>query len=108
MVRARFVPSYYSCDILNQLQQLRQGTKSVEEYYQESQMGMLRCNLEEDVESAMARFFGRLNREIQDILAHKEFINVTRLFHLAYKAEREVKGHHDSAKSNISRGRKCF
>ena len=71
-------------------------------------MGMLRCNLEEDVESAMARFFGRLNREIQDILAHKEFINVTRLFHLAYKAEREVKGHHDSAKSNIFAGRNFF
>jgi hypothetical protein len=34
-------------------------------------MGMLRCNLEEDVEPAMARFLGGLNREIQDILAYK-------------------------------------
>ena len=57
-MRARFVPSYYARDLLNQLQQLKQGTKSVEEYYQELQMGMLRCNLEEDVEPAMARFFG--------------------------------------------------
>jgi hypothetical protein len=38
----------------------------------------------------MARFLGRLNREIQDILAYKDYANVTCLFHLACKAEREV------------------
>jgi Retrotransposon gag protein len=92
VMRARFVPSYYARDLLNQLQQLKQGTKSVEEYYQELQTGMLRCNLEEDVEPAMARFLGGLNREIQDILAYKEYTNITRLFHLACKAEREVHG----------------
>jgi hypothetical protein len=53
-VRAKFIPSYYAHDILNKLQQLRQDAKSVEEYYQELQMGMLRCNLEEGVEPAMA------------------------------------------------------
>jgi tryptophanyl-tRNA synthetase len=91
-MRARFVPSYYARDLLNQLQQLQQGTKSVEEYYQELQMGMLRCNLKEDVEPAMARFLGRLNQEIQDIVACKEYTNITRLFRLACKAEREVQG----------------
>jgi hypothetical protein len=35
---------------------------------------------------------GGLTREIQDILAYKEHTNVTRLFHLACKAEREVQG----------------
>ena len=87
---ARFVPSYYARDLLHKLQQLRQGSKSVEEYYQELQMGMLRCNLEEQEEPDMARFLGGLNREIQDILAYKEYNNVTYLFHLACKAEREV------------------
>jgi hypothetical protein len=105
VMRARFVPSYYARDLLNQLQQLKQGTKSVEEYYQELQMGMLRCNLEEDVEPAMARFLGGLNREIQDILAYKEYTNITRLFHLACKAEREVQGRRASIKTNNSAGR---
>ena len=105
IMRARFVPSYYARDLLNQLQQLKQGTKSVEEYYQELQMGMLRCNLEEDVEPAMARFLGGLNREIQDILAYKEYTNITRLFHLACKAEREVQGRRASTRTNISAGR---
>jgi hypothetical protein len=73
---ARFVPSYYARDMLNKLQQLRQGTKSVEEYYQELQMGMLRYNI---------------NREIQDILAYKDYANITRLFDLACKAERKCR-----------------
>jgi hypothetical protein len=33
MMRARFVPSYYARDLINKLQQLKQGAKSVEEYY---------------------------------------------------------------------------
>jgi hypothetical protein len=57
VMRARFVPSYYARDMLNKLQQLRQGTKSVEEYYQELQMGMLRCNIEEGEESLWLDFW---------------------------------------------------
>jgi hypothetical protein len=72
IMQARFVPFYYVRDLLNRLQQLRQTTKSVEEYYQELQMGMLCCNIEEDKEPAMARFLGGLNHEIQDILSYKE------------------------------------
>jgi hypothetical protein len=87
------------------LQQLRQGTKSVEEYYQELQMGMLRCNIEEDEEPAMARLTGGLNREIQDILAYKEYNNITCLFHLACKAETEVQGRHASVRTNFSAGK---
>jgi hypothetical protein len=34
VIRARFDPSYYAHDLINKLQQLKQGTKSVEEYYQ--------------------------------------------------------------------------
>ena len=91
-MRARFVPSYYARDLLHKLQQLRQGSKSIEEYYQELQMGMLRCGLEENEVGAIARFFGGLNLEIQDILAYKKYNFVNRLFLLAYKAEREVQG----------------
>ena len=105
VMRARFVPSYYARDLLNRLQQLRQGAKSVEEYYQELQMGLLRCNLEETEDAAMARFLGGLNREIYDIVDYKDYTNMTRLFHLACKAEREVQGRRASAKANFSAGK---
>ena len=104
IMRARFVPSYHARDLLHKLQLLRQGNKSVEEYYQELQTGMLRCGLVENEDAAMARFMGGLNREIQDILAYKEYNLITRLFHLACKAEREVQGRRASTRTNISAG----
>jgi hypothetical protein len=105
VMRARFAPSYYARDLINKLQQLKQGAKSVEEYYQELQIAMLRCNLEEREDAAMARFFAGLGHEIQDILEYKDYANITHLFHFACKAEREVQGHHTSAKTNFSIGR---
>jgi hypothetical protein len=102
VMRARFVPSYYARDLINKLQQLKQGARTVEEYYQELQIDMLHCNLEEREDAAMAQFFAGLNREIQDILDYKDYLNITRLFHFACKAEREVQSHHTSAKTNFS------
>jgi hypothetical protein len=91
-MRARFVPYYYAHDLINKLQQLKQGAKSVEKYYQELQIGMLRCNLEEREDAAMARFVAGLNHEIQNILEYKDYANITRLFHFNCKAEMEVQG----------------
>ena len=104
-MRARFVPSYHARDLLHRLQQFRQGNKSVEEYYQELQTSMLHCGLVETEDAAMARFVGGLNREIQDILAYKEYNSIDRLFHLACKAEREVQGCRASTRTNFSAGR---
>ena len=59
-MRSRFVPSTYKRDMRKKLQRLNQGNKSVEEYYQELQIGMLRCEVVEDEEDKMARFFGGL------------------------------------------------
>jgi hypothetical protein len=101
VIRARFVPSYYARDLINKLQQLKQGARSVEEYYQELQIGILRCNLEESEDAAMARFVAGLNHEIQDILEYKDYTNITHLFHFACKAKREVRDCHASAKTNF-------
>jgi hypothetical protein len=105
VMRARFVPSYYARDLINKPQQLKQGAKSVEEYYQELQIGMLRCNLEEREDASLSQFFADLNHEIQDILEYKDYGNITHLFHFACKAKREVQGRHASAKTNFSIGR---
>ena len=84
---------------------LRQGKNSVEEYYQELQTGMIRCGIVEENEAMLARFLGGLNREIQTILDYKEYTNITRLFHLACKAEREVQDRQALARTNFSAGR---
>ena len=87
------------------MQRLRQGKNSVEEYYQELQTGMIRCGIVEENEAMLARFLGGLNREIQTILDYKEYTNITRLFHLACKAEREVQDRQALARTNFSAGR---
>ena len=53
----------------------------------------------------LARFMGGLNREIQTILEYKEYANITRLFHLACKVEREVQDRQELARTNFSVGR---
>jgi hypothetical protein len=104
-MRHKFAPSYYACDFLNKLQRLKQGTHIVEEYYRELQIGMLRCGLVENNDAAMARFLGGLNHEIQDVLDYKEYNNITRLFHLACKAGREVQRRHARTQADSSAGR---
>jgi hypothetical protein len=50
-------------------------------------------------------FFGGLNKEIQHILYYKEYNTITRLFHLACKAELEVQDHQTPwRRANISAG----
>ena len=89
-MRTRWVPPYYHRELLQKLQRLRQGKNYVEEYCQELQTVMIRCGIVEENESMLACFMGGLNREIRTILEYKEYTNITHLFHLAYKAEREV------------------
>jgi hypothetical protein len=89
-MHTHFVPPYYQCVLLKKLAHLEQYKNSVQEYYQELQMGMIRCGIVEDNEAILARFFIGLNKEIQHILDYKEYNTITHLFHLACKAEHEV------------------
>jgi hypothetical protein len=105
-MRTRFVPPHYQRDLLKKLSRLEQGKNSVEDYYQELQTGMIRCGIVEDNEAMLARFFGGLNKEIQHILDYKEYNTITRLFHLACKAEREVQDRQPPwRRANVSAGR---
>ena len=67
VMRARFVPTYYNRDLFKKLQLLKQGTKSVEEYYKEMEIAMIRANVTEDEEQTMARFLNGLNHPIKKI-----------------------------------------
>jgi hypothetical protein len=62
------VPSSYQRDLHNRLQNLRQGTKSVDDYYKEMELLLIRSGVREDPESKMARFFHDLNAKFQDLL----------------------------------------
>ncbi|XP_071933100.1 uncharacterized protein [Coffea arabica] len=58
-MRKRFVPSYYNRDLHSRLQTLTQGNMSVEDYYTEIEIAMMRANIQEDGEATMARRFDK-------------------------------------------------
>jgi hypothetical protein len=66
---------------------------------------MIRCGLFEQDDATMACFRGGLNREIQDILDYKEYVDMTTLFEYACKAEHEVQGCRSRTYTNSFAGR---
>ena len=61
VLRERFVPSYYGRDLHNKLQILIQGNKSVDEYYKEMEISLIRDQIEKSQEATMAMFLHGLN-----------------------------------------------
>ena len=51
---------------------------------------MLRCDIIEGEEAAMACFYGGLRCEIQHIVNYKDYNNVSRLFQLTCLADKEL------------------
>ena len=87
----RFVPTYYYRELYNKLQKLRQGNRSVEEYYKEMEVAMARANIEEDREATMARFLAGLNREIQNVVELQHYVELEDMVHMAINIENQVK-----------------
>ena len=67
-MRRRFVPSHYYRDFYQKLQNLTQGSRSVEDYHKKMEVVMIRANVEKDQEATMVRFLGGLNRDIANVI----------------------------------------
>ncbi|XP_048628610.1 uncharacterized protein LOC125575724 [Brassica napus] len=95
-MRRRFVPSHYHRDLHQRLRRLTQGSRSVEEYFQEMELLMLRACISEDREATMARFLGGLNREIQDNVEMQHYVELEEMLHKAILVEQQIKRKHHS------------
>ncbi|XP_073061780.1 uncharacterized protein [Primulina eburnea] len=91
VMRKRFVPNHYYREMFKRLQTLRQGLKSVEDYYKEMEVLMIRANTEEDNEATMARFLCGLNREIQDQVELRHYLDLDEMVQMAIKVEQQLK-----------------
>lgn len=91
IMRKRFVPSHYYRDLFQRLQGLTQGSRSVEEYYKEMEIAMIRANVEEDREATMARFLHGLSRDIQNVVELQQDVEMEDMLHMAMKVERKLK-----------------
>ena len=85
LIRRRFVPSHYQRDLHNKLQRSTQGSRSVDEYYKEIKVSMIRANVMEDQEATMAHFLHRLNSDIRDVVELRNYVEFEDLVHQASK-----------------------
>ncbi|KAK1572649.1 hypothetical protein QYE76_018789 [Lolium multiflorum] len=89
-MQARFVPTHYMPDLFNKIQKLKQGTKTIEEFFKEMELTMMRANIQESENQTIARFFNGLNYPIKRIVEFQPYSNMVELVHQATKAERQV------------------
>jgi phosphopantetheine adenylyltransferase len=90
LMRSRFVPSHYYRDLHQKLQNLIQGSRSVEDYHMEMEVATIQANVKEDREATMARFLSRLNRDIANVVELQHYVEVEDM-HMAMKVERQLK-----------------
>ena len=64
---------------------------SVEDYYKEMEIAMIRANIEEDREATMTRFISSLNKEIADVVDLQYYMEIEELLHKAIKVEKQIK-----------------
>ena len=63
-IRERFVLKHYRRDLFDKLQNLKQGSLNVDEYYKEMEKAMIRANVYEDEEQSIAHFMSGLHQNI--------------------------------------------
>jgi hypothetical protein len=64
---------------------------SVDAYYKEMELLMIRTGTTEDPEATMSRFFNGLNVEVQDRVEMVVYYNIEDLVHQAERAEQQLK-----------------
>ncbi|KAK1694104.1 hypothetical protein QYE76_010801 [Lolium multiflorum] len=84
---SRFVPTNYLRTIFNKLTLLRQGVKTVDEYYMDMEMLMQRGRVHESLEMTMQRFLNGLKYDVKGIVRHYSYTNMNQLLHHAREAE---------------------
>ncbi|KAK1642225.1 hypothetical protein QYE76_060030, partial [Lolium multiflorum] len=86
----RFVPTNYLRSIFDKLTLLRQGVKTIDEYYMEMEMLMQRGHVRESLEMTMNRFLTGLKYDIKGIVRHYSYTTMNELLHHAREAESQL------------------
>ena len=88
--RDAFIPAYYVDHLHAKLDNLKQGDRTVKEYYHDFRICIMFAGLDECMESVMTRFITGLNSEIRTMVMHEAYNHISQLFLLACKAEKEI------------------
>jgi len=86
-LKPEFLLDHYLQDKFLKLHNLRQGTKSVEEYTREFKHLLLKCDLREDKTQTLARYLAGLDKKIAHVMELHPYTTLDELSSLAYKVE---------------------
>ena len=56
IIRKRFVPTHYYMDICNKLQIISHGSRSVDQYFKNMEIAMIKVNIFKDIEATWLGF----------------------------------------------------
>ncbi|XP_023642103.1 uncharacterized protein LOC111831583 [Capsella rubella] len=91
IMRRRYVPPLYHRDLQKRFRRLTQGTKSVEEYYEDFEHLRNRLQLDESEETLMAQFLDGLQDRIARKVERQPYAGIEELLHLAMQCEQQIK-----------------
>jgi len=83
------VPNHYYKDLYLKLQGLNQGSRSVDEYFEEMEIAMIPANVIEDREAT--RFLNGLNMNIANVVELQHCVELEDMVHMATKVDRQIK-----------------
>ncbi|KAA3477976.1 Transposon Ty3-I Gag-Pol polyprotein [Gossypium australe] len=85
LMHKRFIPTYYHRELYQKLQHFIQGNHSMDDYYKEMEIAMIRANIEEDRETTMAIFLAGLNKDIANVVELQHYVEIEEMVHMAIK-----------------------
>jgi len=91
IMRKRYIPVSYNRNLQLKLQRMTKGNRSVEEYFKEMKVTMIRAGMNEENEATMVRFLNGLNHNIRDVVELQEYVDMENLLHKANQVEQQLK-----------------
>lgn len=86
-LKVKFLPDHYLQDNYLKLHNLKQDTKSVEEFTREFDQLLLKCDLTEDETQTLAKYLDGLDEKIAHVVELHPYTTLNELSSLAYKLD---------------------
>jgi len=88
-LKARFLRSSYVQDSYAHLHNLTQGSMSVDEYTQEFEKILIKCDISEPEEQTIVRYLGGLDPKYSNVVELQQFTTFNEVCVLAHKVEQQ-------------------
>ncbi|XP_010546480.1 PREDICTED: uncharacterized protein LOC104818561 [Tarenaya hassleriana] len=90
LMRKRYVPPHFHRDLQRRYRRIAQGTRTVEEYFEEFEHLRSRLELDEDEETVMAQFLDGLQERVARKVERQPYRDLQELLHLAIQVEQQT------------------